>query len=393
MNVELKLNNVKNSMYLPLHYGKAPHWLLGRMKKLAKPIVALIIEEFGEKEFFLRICDPIFFQSFSNVLGFDWNSSGTTTVLTGVLKSVLNTGDFDIRIAGGKGNEGRKTPEHIMKFSPELGVENPRGLIAISKFAAKVDNVAMQDGYGIYHHTLIFSRKYWTVIQQGLNTKIRMARRYHWGLETIPLPKTFESESISDYGTSETMPESYSQSQFIPKSDILSIREDIHSGIAAERKEKEVVNLVSDKSNESRKNMVDIVNDNCFKRDYERLLTITRYKDGITVPRRVNWKAFERAYDLQVKNFEQLIMVEGLGPGAMRALALVSDLVYNLEYDRQDPAKYCFAVGGKDGIPFPVDKKSYDEVIDFMGDALRQAKIGDFEKKEALRKLAKVRCC
>jgi len=377
-------------MYLPLHYGKAPHWLLRRMKKLAKPIITLIIDEFGEKEFFLRICDPIFFQSFSNVLGFDWNSSGTTTVLTGVLKSVLNNEEFEIRIAGGKGNEGRKTPEHIMKFANELEVENAEELVAISKFAAKVDNAAIQDGYGIYHHTLIFSKKHWTVIQQGLNYKIRMARRYHWGFETLPLPKTLESESISDYETPEAMPESYSQSQLIPKSDILSIREDMHSGIAAERKEKEVVNLVSDNSKESRENMVDIVNDNCFKRDYERLLTITRYKDGITVPRRVNWKAFERAYELQVKNFEQLIMIEGLGPGAMRALALVSDLVYNLEYDRQDPAKYCFAVGGKDGIPFPVDKKSYDEVIEFMGDAVRQAEIGDFEKKEAFRRISRL---
>jgi len=344
-------------MYLPLHHGKAPYWLLGRMKKLAKPIISIIIEEFGEKEFFRRISNPIFFQSLSNVLGFDWNSSGSTTVLTGVLKSVINTPEFNIRIAGGKGNEGRKTPEHIRKFADELGLEKSDELIKISRLSAKIDSVALQDGYGIYHHTLIFSRKYWTVIQQGLNERERLARRYHWSFETgVPV-----------------------------------VEEKIHSGIVTERKEEEVINLVADKSKENRKTAVDIVNDGSFRKDYSKLLTITRYREGLSVPKRINWNAVEDAYNLQVENFEDLLLVKGIGVGAVRALALISDLIYNMEYEREDPAKYCFALGGKDGVPFPVDRKSYDEVIEFMKDAVKQSELSNFDKKGVLRRLSCLR--
>jgi hypothetical protein len=342
-------------IYLPLHYGKAPYWLLGRMKKLAKPIVKLILNEFGEKEFFRRISDPIFFQSFSNVLGFDWNSSGSTTVLAGVLKSVINTPDFNIRIAGGKGKEARKTPEQIALFSKELELSDAKTeeLKRISRLAAKVDGVALQDGYNIYHHSIIFSRKYWTVVQQGMNEAVRLARRYHWSFETKPP----------------------------------SIEERMHSGIVAERKEKKVMNLVADKSKENRELAVDIVRDGSFRADYKKLLSITRIKDGLEVPRRINWRAIEQAYNLQPDRFEDLLLVKGIGIGAMRALALIADLVYNVEYDRQDPAKYCFALGGKDGVPFPVDRKSYDEVIEFMEEAIKQAELGDFERREALKRL------
>ncbi len=345
------------SIYLPLHHGKAPYWLLGRMKKLALPLISIIIDEFGEIEFFKRISDPIFFQSFSNVLGFDWNSSGSTTVLTGVLKSIINNSDFNIRIAGGKGAEGRKTPEHIVKFTDDLGINGrAEELIKISRLAAKIDNAALQDGYGIYHHTIIFSDKYWTVIQQGLNERERLARRYHW---------SFESE-------------------------IPVIEEDIHSGIVTERKESKVVNLIADSSKKTRNLVVDIVNDGSFRRDYKKLLTITRYREGLTVPKKVNWSAFETAHDLQLRNFEDLLLVEGIGAASVRALVLISDLIYNVEYDRQDPAKYCFAVGGKDGIPFPVDKENYDEVIEFLNDAVKQAELGIFERKEALKRLSSI---
>ncbi len=346
---------MSKSIYLPLHHGKAPYWLLGRMKKLAKPIVTLIVDEFGEAELFRRLSDPIFFQSFSNALGFDWNSSGTTTVLTGVLKSVLNTSDFDIRVAGGKGGEGRKTPQHITQFCDELGLGSKREeLTTISKLSAKIDNAALQDGYNIYHHILIFSPRYWTVIQQGLNDGDRMARRYHWSFE----------------------------------SDFPGIKEDIHSGIVAQRKESSVMDLVADKSGENRELSVDLVKDGTYKKDYNKLLSITRYKEGLSVPRRVNWKAFEHAFDLQVDNFEDLLLINGMGKGAIRALSLISDLVYNVEYETQDPAKYCFAVGGKDGIPFPVDRQSYDEVNQFMEDAVKQAELRQYDKRQALKRLS-----
>jgi len=341
------------SIYLPLHHGKAPYWLLGRMKKLAKPIIALIIKEFGEKEFFERMSDPIFFQSFSNVLGFDWNSSGSTTVLTGVLKSVLNTSDFSIRVAGGKGKEGLKTPEHVVRFADELGIgSKAEELIKVSRLAAKVDGVALQDGYDIYHHALLFSPKYCVVIQQGMNTHARLARRYHWKV-----------------------------SSFSAKA------EEPHSGIITVRRENSVMNLVARESRENRETILDVVRDGTFQRDYRKLLSVLRYRESVVVPKRIDWNAIEKAYNLQPERFEELLLVRGIGKAAIRALALVADIIYNAEYSTQDPAKYCFAVGGKDGVPFPVDRRSYDEVIEFMRDAIKQAELGRFEKLEALKRL------
>jgi len=342
------------SMYLPLHDGKAPYWLLSRMRKLAKPIVTLIIEEFGEREFFERISDPIFFQSLSNVLGFDWNSSGSTTVLIGVLKSVLNTEEFEIRVAGGKGANALKTPEEIITFADELDVEAEK-LITASRLTAKIDNSALQDGYDIYHHAIIFSKRYWTVIQQGMNTQLRMARRYHWDV--------------------------YSSKPEV---------ENPHSGIIAVRREKEVINLTSDKSRDAREVMLDIVKDGTFRRDYSKLISIVRFRDGISVPKRIDWKAIETAYELQPERFEDLLLIKGVGKGTLRALALIADLIYNTEYDKQDPAKYCFALGGKDGVPFPVNRRIYDEVIEFMRSVIEQSRLGDFEKKKLLLKLAKL---
>ncbi len=340
------------SIYLPLHNGKAPHWLLNRMRKLAKPIIALIIEEFGEKEFFERISNPIFFQSFSNVLGFDWNSSGSTTVLIGVLKSVLNTEEFEIRVAGGKGKNALKTPEEIRRFAEELDVDAEK-LIEVSRLTAKIDNSALQDGYDIYHHAVIFSKRYWTVIQQGMNVQLRMARRYHWEVHT-------------------TEPEV----------------ENPHSGIVAERMEREVINLTSDKSRDARRVMLDIVRDRTFGRDYSKLISIVKFKDGISVPRKIDWKALEKAYELQPERFEDLLLIRGVGKGTLRALALIAELIYDAEYDKKDPAKFCFALGGKDGVPFPVNRRVYDEVVEFMRSVIEQSRLGDFEKKNLLKRLS-----
>ncbi len=340
-----------SEIYLPLHQGKAPYWLLNRMKKLAEPIVKLIILEYGEKEFLVRISDPIFFQSLSNVLGFDWNSSGATTVLTGVLKSVLNKPDFEIRVAGGKGSNALKTPEEVKKYSEEIGADADK-IIEFSRLAAKSDNAALIDGYALYHHAVFFTPKYFTVVQQGMNEAVRMARRYHWDVFS-------------------TVPEI----------------EDVHSGIAAERREKEVVNMTSNLSREARNLCVDIVRDRSFKRDYRKLISIARWKGKLAVPRRIDWKAVEKAYNLQPERFEDLLLVRGIGRETIRALALIADIIYNTEYDKQDPAKYCFAVGGKDGVPFPVKRNVYDQVIEFMEETIKQAELGNFEKKKMLERL------
>ncbi|WP_202319751.1 DUF763 domain-containing protein [Archaeoglobus neptunius] len=345
---------MSGEIYLPLHHGKAPYWLLSRMKKLAEPIIRLIVLEFGEKEFLERISNPVFFQSLSNVLGFDWNSSGVTTVLTGVLKATLNKDDFSIRIAGGKGGNALKTPDEIRKYSEELGIDGEK-IVHFSRLAAKADNAALLDGYSIYHHAVVFTPRYFTVIQQGMNAKLRMARRYHWNVYS----------NIPDL-------------------------ENIHEGIVAERREREVVNLTSKLSREAKKVCVDIIRDGRFRRDYERMISLVRRKSGLTVPRRLNWKVVEKAYNLQPERFEDVLMLRGFGPETVRALALVADIIYNAGYDKTDPARYCFAVGGKDGVPFPVRRDIYDEIIEFMRDTVKQADLGDFEKKKMLERLSRI---
>ncbi len=360
-----------SSITLPLHYGKAPFWLLNRMKKLSKIIISIIVEEFGEEEFFRRISDPIFFQSFSNVLGFDWNSSGTTTVLIGVLKSVLNDNrDMAIKVAGGKGKQGLETPRQIEVLADGIGLgeEEIEILQANSRLTARMDNNALQDGYDIYHHAIIFSESHWTVVQQGMNAYERMARRYH-----------FKPESFR----------------------IIRLKGEVHEGIVAEKMENEVCNLVSEKSRENRKVILDILKSspNSIKKDLEfisvkKLLKGQTTIDGrifknYTVPRRLNWDAIEKAYELQPENFESVLMLEGMGRGTLRALALIADLIYNAEYDKQDPAKYSFALGGKDGVPFPVDRKAYDETIEFLNNVIEQTSLDKFEKDRLVNKLVK----
>ncbi len=339
-----------DSIYLPLHHGKAPYWLLSKMKRLAKPVLSLIVDEFGERELIRRFSDPIFFQSLSNVLGFDWNSSGSTTVLTGVLKSVLNTGDFEIRVAGGKGENAIKTIQEIESFSEELNIaENKREeLVRASRLSAKIDNAALQDGYSLYHHCMIFSRKEWVVVQQGMNEGLKLARRYH------------HSKKLQ--------------------------AEEPHSGIITQRFESSVMDLTSKKSRDARMTILDIVNDGTYRFDYSRVLSMRKYRDSL-IPGRIDWKAIEKAYNLQPDNFEDLLLVRGVGKSAVRALALIAEIVYDADYSRKDPAKFSFALGGKDGVPFPVNRYDYERVIEFMESAVRQAELSDFEKKGMLKRL------
>ena len=339
-----------DSIYLPLHHGKAPHWLLSRMKKLAKPLLLLIVDEFGEDELLKRLSDPVFFQCLSNVLGFDWNSSGSTTVLTGVLKSVLNTEDFDIRIAGGKGKNAVNTVNEIEILSEksEIREKSLKEIVKASRLSAKIDSAALQDGYSLYHHCIIFTKKNWVVVQQGMNEDIGLARRYH------------HMGKIS--------------------------AEEPHSGIISQRFENSVMDLTSKKSRDARKTILDVVNDGTYRFDFSKILSMKAYRESM-IPVRVDWKALEKAYNLQPENFEDFILIRGIGKSALRALALISELVYDTEYSKKDPAKFSFALGGKDGVPFPVDREAYDEVISFMESAVRQAEISDFERRGMLEKL------
>jgi hypothetical protein len=346
---------------LPLHYGSCPPWLFKRMKLLAGSITEIIIYEYDQEEFLRKLANPFFFQAFANVLGWDWHSSGATTVLCGVLKESINKENLGIVVCGGKGKTSRQTPKEIEKGSElfSLNTNKTENLIYSSKMSAKIDSACIQDGYNLYHHVFIFNEKgKWVVVQQGMNEKNRYARRYHWLSDEV---KSFVEEP---------------------------------NKIACDKKEKIVLDMTAKKSNETRKTSVDIVNDNLFSRQStiksffggEKILSMPQIHEIIKLNKRT-LETLNKAAEIHPENYEQLVAIRGIGPKSVRALALISEIIYGKEPSWKDPVKFSFAHGGKDGYPFPVDRKTYDKSIDMLRIAIENAKIGNKERIFALKRL------
>ncbi|MDK2371890.1 MAG: DUF763 domain-containing protein [Candidatus Korarchaeota archaeon] len=312
--------------HLPLHGGKAPAWLFRRMKELAKPILSSVVSEYGKRGLLERLADPHWFQALGCVLGYDWHSSGVTTVLTAALKEALQEEDMGVRLAGGKGRTSLKTPQELASIAEEFGLD-PSPLVRASRLSAKVDNSVLQDGFDLYHHAFVVTENgEWAVVQQGMNPSLRMARRYHW------LGSRVESFVIEP-----------------------------HHSIISEAGKVRVLNLVARESEGVRKASLDLVKEGTAR--LRRLMSEYRV---LKMPRRIDWSALERAYQLNPSSYEELLEIRGIGRSALRALALLSELVYGEKASVRDPAKYSFAFGGKDGVPFPVDVKLMDEIISYL---------------------------
>jgi hypothetical protein len=345
---------------LPLHYGKVPAWLFGRMSQLAREIAIVTVDEFGPEEMLRRLSDPFWFQAFGCVLGYDWHSSGVTTTVCGALKEGMRGLERDVGlfIAGGKGRTSRKTPAEIVNSGHLLKV-SPSPLVYASRMSAKVDNSALQDGYQLYHHAFFFTADgSWAVVQQGMNEANRYARRYHW-----------LGEKVSDFVCE---PESAICSQ--AKGEALNLvalesakTREVVARIASEEKPDRIVSQLNRLKN------LDLP-----RRPYISLEDI--HPDRLS-------KIFLATYEHQPQDFESLLGLEGVGPKTLRALSLISELVYDTPVSLRDPARYSFAHGGKDGHPYPVDRKTYDNSIQFLVQALDKAKVGDRDKLDALKRL------
>jgi hypothetical protein len=331
------------------------------MRELARQIAILMVDELGTVGFMERLSDPFWFQALGALLGFDWHSSGLTTTTGAALKEGIRglEKDLGLFIAGGKGATSRRTPQEIAEWGPELKVD-PTGLIYASRMSAKVDNTALQDGYQIYHHLFIFDRKgHWAVIQQGMNEQNRYARRYHW-----------LSLQVGDFV------------------------EEPHSAICSEKRG-EALNLVAHESDSARRVSAELARERP-----ERLTNELKRLQELTLPSRHHLllrdihperleRIFIKTYEHQPAGFEELLGMEGVGPKTVRALALLSELVYGAKIDWRDPARYSFAHGGKDGHPYPVDRRGYDQTISILKKAIEGAKIGRREKLETLKRLAR----
>lgn len=307
-----------------------------------------------------RVSDPHWFQAFGCVLGYDWHSSGVTTTVCGALKDGLKglEQELGLFVAGGKGRASRKTPGEIEKLGPVLGVD-PCHLVYASRMSAKVDSAALQDGYQLYHHTFIFTEKgEWTVVQQGMNEANRYARRYHWLGETVHDFVCEPHAAICSEGTGQVLN--------LVASDSASARTTITS-IAREETPEAILN------------------------DVERVKTLhLPRRHHLSVEDihadRLN-KGLNIIYDRQPKGFEELLALGGVGPKTIRALSLISELIYGVPASFHDPARYSFAHGGKDGIPYPVDRKVYDESIEILARAVAKARVERTDKREALTRL------
>ena len=333
----------------------------------------------GAEELLRRVSDPCWFQALSCVLGFDWHSSGTTTTTTGALKMAVNPEVHGLAVAGGKGKTGRKAPLDIETAGDLLALspEKIEDLKLASKMAAKVDSALVQDGYQLYHHVLIFSETgSWAVVQQGMSESY--ARRYHW---------------LSDR--------------------VASFVEEPHSAICAQEKLSTVLDLTSLESRENREVTLDLVRDgpshflrytsqrnlSDFSGSSGRSEFSASISSNLTLPRRHEVlpkdlgedgiKALKLAYEIQPERYEDLIALKGMGPKRIRALALISELIYGAETCWKDPAKYSFAHGGKDGHPYPVDRETFDHSISTLKEAVENAKLDKKGKYDAIKRLKK----
>lgn len=350
---------------LPLHQGRAPFWLFEKMTRLAREISLAIISEFSSQTFLAKLADPYWFQSLGAVLGFDWHSSGLTTTTCGALKEGLRglEKDTGLIIAGGKGKSSRKTPEELQYFGQKFSFDS-KPLIYASKMSAKVDNTAVQDGYQLYHHTFISTLAgEWAVIQQGMSLdKLGInqgwARRYHWLSDNL---KDFVCEP--------------------------------HTGIVSDRRGR-TLNMIAKESSQTRNISSKLVRQQPEKliETLEKLQTFDLSAEHEVFVKNLRKESLRKillkTYEVGPSNFEELLGIAGVGPKTIRALALVSELIYGAPPSWQDPAKYSFAHGGKDGYPYPVDQQTYEKSIEVLRTAVKKAKIGQREKLDALRQLS-----
>jgi hypothetical protein len=348
---------------LPLHYGKAPPWLFQRMIKLAREITLAIVSDFGPEEMLHRLSHPYWFQSLGCVLGFDWHSSGVTTTLCGALKEGVKglEQDIGLYVAGGKGKTSRQTPCEIERWGETLSLD-PQPLVYASRMSAKVDSAAVQDGYQLYHHVFFFtSNSRWAVVQQGMNEVNRYARRYHWLGETV--------DSFVNEPHSAVLSEATAQALNLVASESDPARSTI-TGIAKEEKPEKTLAELKKLKTLSLPARHQILVDDLHPDSLSRILL--------------------SAYERQPEDFERLLGLSGVGAKTLRALSLISELVHGVAPSYRDPARYTFAHGGKDGIPYPVDRETYDRSIELLSGAIRKARLGLNEKDQALRRLNKI---
>jgi hypothetical protein len=346
------------SIGMPLHFGKVPGFLTERMGNMGDAIVESILINYGKSELLSRMSDPNWFQALGAVMGMHWNSSGVTAVTLGALKRKLNpkSHELGVYILGGKGKQMTYTPRQITKVSNRHSLDAPE-ILKSQRLSARVDNNAIQDGFDLYQqYFLLTDEGEWTAISQGMNKTNRRARRYHW-----------HSPTVQSFGSSP------------------------HTGIAG-LENQSILNLVDPSAETLQQNMIELTN--------EKPTEIIKAMKSAEMPNRHDVRkedintarlasVLDLAYNREIEKFEDLVDMHGVGPRTLKALAMASEVIHGDATRFEDPARFAFAVGGKDGRPHPIDTKSFDETVTMLQDTIDKSKMGDKDKSDGLKRLHK----
>jgi len=405
------------------------------MVKLGREMVYIIVDEYGPQELVRRVADPVWFQSLGTVLAFDWNASGLTTILTAVLKESIRgqENNLGLYIAGGKGKTSRKTPDEIMYLSEKANIqeESAKKLVYNSKMAAKVDSSLVQDGYQLYHHTMFFAlgglmprfstpvgalprsvsspltaksdrngesqgarnghlhqdnhippRVVWSVVQQGMNTENTTARRYHWYSDNIENIVIEPHSGIASQAKSSTLNLTNRKSKKVQDNSVGFIKEGYNSVMKdiniLRRHSSSLSRMISVQKGEAQLTLLDL-----YDQDFHTHPVVAEDFSKSKYLEKVLYQACEQ----KPKSYESLLAQKGIGPKTMRALSLVSEVIYGAAPSYEDPARYSFAHGGKDAIPYPVDRQTYDNTIEFFKKVINKTRLGFSEKQKLVSKL------
>jgi hypothetical protein len=341
---------------LPLHRGRVPQWLAERMTKLGTAITEAIVQDYGSSAFLARLSNPFWFQALGAVLGMDWHSSGITTSVIGALKRGLapRADELGIYICGGRGRFSRNTPHELRAIAERRGFDG-EALVRTSRLTARVDNNAIGDGFQIYLHSFIVTAKgEWAVVQQGLNDRNGMARRYHW-----------HSASVRDFVA------------------------EPHTGIVGANQGM-IMNLVDAQARPAQTALLELARTNpeTTLKTARRLRMPDHHEvRAANVDLKRLGAVLSVAYERDLHEFAELLLLEKLGPRTLQSLALIAEVVHGTRSRFSDPARFSFAHGGKDRHPFPVPLKTYDESLNCLRGALDEAKLGDKDKLNGFRRL------
>ncbi len=351
---------------LPLHGGRVPQWLATRMTTMGAAITESVVLHYGPSAFLSRLSDPFWFQALGSVMGMDWHSSGITTSVLGALKRGLNprSQELGIFICGGRGKHSRNTPAELRSIAEKTGLDGD-ALVRTSRLAAKVDNNAIVDGFQIYLHGFVLTKDgEWAIVQQGMNQGTRLARRYHWHSATV---KDFTCE---------------------PHTGIVGPPSPL--GVGAPDDGPLIRNLVDTQAKPAQDALLAIANDTP-----QRTLTeVMKLRMPLHHDVRAKDVDLTRlgavlavSHDRHLCDFASLLLLENVGPRTLQTLAMIAEVIHGTPTRFSDPARFSFALGGKDGHPFPVPLRTYDESIDVLRRSLDAARVGDRDKLDGMKRL------